>query len=122
MYQKKDIKNDPYLQCKEDDKCMHIINVPCWKCEKIMKVAVLSCNNEQFLYGPEYFSEKDLKIARENEAIIKNIFGEIVRDSYNANICKHCGTFVGAFYLFQEYFVYKDELPSKLIRYKKLES
>lgn len=118
MYQGAGIKDDdPYMQCEEREKCLHVVDAPCWKCEKIMKVAMLSCKVDQFLYGPEYFSEKDMQIARDNGVIIKNIFSKTIEDSYNANVCEHCGSFIGSFYLFQEYFVYKDKLPSKTIKY-----
>lgn len=103
-------KNTP-LQKK-----MYIISAPCWKCQENFNVTLIKPEQSQ-MYGPESFSEEEIKIAEKHDAIIKMQHSGIRQESYNANTCPHCGTFIGQHYLFTDYFCSAQygDYPYKLI-------
>ena len=85
---------------------MITIDTTCWKCGKEMKIAMLTSNNE--ILSPAKFNSKEIDIASTLGANIKNSYSKTVRDTYLANVCKHCNAFVGDFYMYEYY-----DLPHK---------
>lgn len=88
-------------------KQMYIVKASCWKCGGPYNVAVAHGNaeiNSGRMYGPELFSEEEMKIAENNDVFIKMQYSSIRQENYLANTCPHCGIFTGQHYLF-EYFI-----------------
>lgn len=85
---------------------MYIITAPCWKCQDIMNVAVIvgDVRIRKGFYGPEAFSQEEKKIAENNGVVIKEQHSYTRVETYSANTCPNCNTFIGKFYLFTEYF------------------
>jgi hypothetical protein len=73
---------------------LKIVEDECWSCKKPMKLAFF--DNTISVDG---FNDKLLEIAREHGVIIKSNFGGIDNDYYNTNVCSHCDSFVGQWYL-----------------------
>lgn len=86
---------------------MYIIAGSCWKCDANMNVAVIkgNTNDRNGFCGPEAFSENEKKIAEEHGVIIREHRSHTREESYLANTCPHCNTFVGQHYLFTNYFI-----------------
>ncbi len=84
---------------------MLIVNTTCWKCGGTMNAAVVHLDPEirkGQMYGPQSFSSAEIKLAEENDVIIKEQYSSIRRVNYYANTCPHCGIFVSQHYLFTE--------------------
>lgn len=84
-------------------KKMYIVIAPCWKCQENFNVALIKPEQSQ-MYGPESFSEEEIKIAAQHDAVIKMQRSGTRQESYYANTCPNCGTFIGQHYLFMDYF------------------
>lgn len=85
-------------------KQMYIIHASCWKCHKPITLALIDGNpeiNRGQVYGPESFSEAEMKLAENNNVIIKTHRSGTMQQEYNANTCPHCGTFSGQHYHFE---------------------
>ena len=88
-------------------KYMNIGTYECWKCNKPHKVAWITVDNSVPItddswgsyYGPDAFSENEIKIAREKGVIIEERYSKTIHEKYNANICPHCGVFIGQFFI-----------------------
>lgn len=76
---------------------MQINNAECWKCGKLMKMAlILSKGN---LFGPEEFNDKQIELARSKGVIIQQQFSKTSEAFYLANTCPACGAFMGKFFI-----------------------
>jgi len=88
-------------------KQMYIVTSSCWKCDATMNVALITgdaqVNNGQ-VYGPESFSKDEIKIAEDHNVLIKAHHSATRQETYCANTCANCGTFVGQHFLFTDYF------------------
>lgn len=85
---------------------MYIIDGKCWKCAEPLKVALIHGDlykRGATTVGPESFSQAEVILAKSKGASIAEQFSRTRGDSYLANSCK-CGTFIGAHYLFTDYF------------------
>lgn len=82
---------------------MTIIDGICWKCNLPMKVAVTDGDGMSSHCGPDEFTETEIKFAESKGVIIKLQNSKTAGESYLANSCPHCNTFVGGFYLFTQY-------------------
>ena len=88
---------------KSSRRTMYIVKTSCWKCKGAMNAAVISDyieGNENFSYGPDGFSEIEMKIAEENDVVIKEQYSATIGEIYFANTCPNCSTFIGQHYLF----------------------
>lgn len=106
----------------QEDETMYIIQAPCWKCEKEMNVAVIRGNGQTrkgSTSGPESFDDKEIRMAEKNGVLIKNHYSETMMETYKANTCPSCGTFVGQFYLFSNYY---NPAEMGTYKYKSIES
>lgn len=85
-------------------KQMYIILVSCWKCKESMNIALIDGNveiNHGSVYGPETFSDAEVKLAENNNVIMEVHHSGTRNDEYLANTCTHCGTFSGQHYHFE---------------------
>ena len=76
---------------------MQINNAECWKCGKLMKIALMLSKGTFF--GPEGFSEKQIEFAISKGVHIKQQFSKTLESSYLANTCPTCGEFIGQFFV-----------------------
>jgi len=76
---------------------MQINNAECWKCGKLMKIALMLSKGTFF--GPEGFNEKQIEFARSKGVLIKQQFSKTLESSYLANTCPTCGEFIGQFFV-----------------------
>lgn len=83
-----------------------VIDGPCWKCSQPMKVASVETAMESILI--EKFNEEELRLAKENGAIIQKRYSKTAEGSYLVNVCKSCNSFAGNWYLGVQYL-----LPAK---------
>jgi len=83
---------------------MMIITTPCWKCDKIMKMALISDENTDYR-GPETFSKEETQTAIKHEVILRKVHSRTAREEYLANICPHCDDFIGKHYFFTNYYI-----------------
>lgn len=91
------------------DARLNIGTFDCWKCKKPMKVSWITCTS---FYGPEEFSENEIKIAIENGVEIEKVYSKTSNEQYNANICPHCKTFVGKNFI--RNYLYSEEISITL--------
>jgi len=87
-------------------KQMYIVTSSCWKCDQTMNVSLITGDAQKGngqVYGPESFSEEEIKIAENQGVVIKEHHSAIRQETYRANTCAHCGAFVGQHYLFTDY-------------------
>ena len=82
---------------------MYIIAVECYKCNQPINVAVIK--SEDGFRGPETFKEGEKQIADSHGVVIKLQHTFTRQESYDANTCPHCNTFIGQHFLFTDYFV-----------------
>lgn len=86
---------------------MYIVTGTCWKCNESINAAMI--RDEQLstnkFYGPADFSKNQIQFAREKGVIIEEHFSFTRQETYLANTCGKCKTFIGEHYLFTEYFV-----------------
>jgi len=101
----KEIEKKKLRECLSQN-TMQINGAECWKCGKLMKMAlVLSKRN---IIGPEEFNEKQLELARSKGVIIKMQDSKTSESSYLANTCSSCGAFMGKFFV-HDYMDYAGE-------------
>lgn len=79
-----------------------IVNTKCYNCHQEMKVAMKMSHSTTL--SPEHFSEEDINIAKQCGAKIGKVYSKTRKESYNANICKHCNKFVGDHFMHDYYY------------------
>ena len=89
------------LQLKEigerDVKICYADNTTCWKCKgKMCSVYGLIDGNP---ISPDIFNESMLKISREKGVLLAERRSGVTGETHLVNVCPHCGTFIGEFYL-----------------------
>jgi len=95
----------------QSKKRMTIIDGTCWKCRNIMKVAAISISNGGMVRGisnnlrPSDFTSEEIAFAKSKGVILKTQYSKTVHDSYVANSCAKCGSFVGDHFLHTDYIV-----------------
>lgn len=83
---------------------MTIIEGLCWKCNEAIKVAVTEGDGIMSSYcGPDEFTDAELDFAKSKGVVIRTQDSKMANETYLANTCPHCNTFVGNFYLFTQY-------------------
>jgi|AntRauTorckE6833_2_1112554.scaffolds.fasta_scaffold02991_6 hypothetical protein len=82
---------------------MIVIDAPCWKCEKEMKIALLANESGDLDGGPEVFSKEQISLAEKNGVFIKVADSMTADESYLANTCRECDAFVGKWFFFAHY-------------------
>ena len=82
---------------------MVTVTTECWRCNQAMKVAMLVADNGREILSPSEFNEEEISIAKSLGANIAKRYSKTVKDSYVANVCGHCNTFVGGFYMHEYY-------------------
>lgn len=83
-----------------------IIDGYCWKCNAIMKIAVVQGGVDRNLggtIGPDEFTPAEINTALENGAIFKEQYSKTGDETYLANTCKNCNSFIGNFFLHKDY-------------------
>lgn len=88
--------------CFQRKRSLFIIDSFCWKCNGLMKVAVMDCDG--YHLGPDRFSEEEISLARSKGAILQNNHSKTVRDSYMSNTCPRCSALTGDHYLFTDHY------------------
>jgi hypothetical protein len=89
---------------------MWIIDGKCWKCKGDVKVATIRSNSLKrggTTTGPEAFTTEEIALAKSKGVMISQVHSYTMGESYLANTCS-CGTFIGQFYLFTDYFQLAD--------------
>lgn len=71
----------------------------CWHCGEEMVVAMLIPKNKSDFFFPSAFNEQEIDIATILGAKIEEKYSKTQDRKYNANVCKHCGNFIGEFYI-----------------------
>ena len=77
-------------------KVLHVVDTECWKCRRPMKAAIISIDS--FANRIHDFDEHETNIAEDNGVLIKKHYSQTMNESYRANTCRSCGTFIGGFY------------------------
>lgn len=125
------ISNPDFVQTCSNPKCdkcgyykhktiMTIVDGKCWKCNSEMKAAIIEggMERESSSVGPEKFSKQEIDFAMNKGVIIKEHYSKAANESYLANTCGQCRTFIGKHLLFIEYLLpaKEGEIPSKTFR------
>lgn len=79
------------------DREISLVERPCWKCQKPMKLSY-----GFFGYGPvdpRSFLPEEIRFARNNGVKIERRFSKIVGKRYDANVCPHCDSIWGSFFM-----------------------
>lgn len=76
---------------------MQINGAECWKCGKLMKMALVLSKRD--IIGPEAFDEKQLELARSKGVLIKLQDAKTSESTYLANTCPSCEAFIGKFFI-----------------------
>ena len=84
---------------------MTIVEGSCWKCDSIMKAAIIEGGMERggTSVGPDEFTIHEVEYAQSKGVIIKEHNSKTAGRKYYANTCPSCETFVGDHFLFTEY-------------------
>lgn len=107
------------LNCNEGtvyEKVIWIITIPCYNCVQDMNIAVGVLGFT--IYGPPYFEAKEIEVAVMEGVILKDSYSNQTEDSYLANICPHCNSFCGDFYLAE----YRRDADSGNYAFKKIDT
>lgn len=94
---------------------LHVVTAPCWKCGRDMKLALWETEGGELhdylggdVFGPsglrygitvedgEGPDTAELSLARTHGVVIKRQYSRTMGESYLANTCTACGSFVGA--------------------------
>ncbi len=67
-------------------------------------MALISDENAEYR-GPETFSEAEKQTANQSGVLLKDVNSKTASETYLANICPHCGEFIGKWYFFTDYYV-----------------
>ena len=81
---------------------MYIIAASCYKCKKDINIATIYDNTT--MRGPESFSSEEIKIAQNNDVVIKEHHSYTMDTNYLANTCPGCNAFIGQHFL-HEYLI-----------------
>ncbi len=91
------------------DKCGEIMHsaklvvrvVDCYTCDHKMKVAMIETPYNTL--SPMNFNNEEISMAQDLGVIIEQRHSKTLNSSYFANVCGHCGAFVGDFYMHDYY-------------------
>lgn len=64
---------------------MFIITGPCWNCRKDMQIALVGTESDEFLYGPEAFSQAEQELAEKHGVCLKTVRSATAQETYLAN-------------------------------------
>ena len=79
---------------------MLIIDSKCWKCDKEMKCAIIVEKEDRIEYtSPKYFTEEQINFAKTKGVTLLLQHSKTAEESYIANTCIHCSSFVGEHFL-----------------------
>lgn len=92
-----------------------IKDADCWKCNKIMKIALLFTGTG--FDDPSMFPDEILAIAKENGVKIERRYSGMLDETYDANICPHCDAMFGRMFLTQYWY----EEDSKIVLVESLD-
>ncbi len=53
--------------------------------------------------GPEFFTSEQIELAKAKGVKIEKSYSYTMNSEYMANVCPHCNSFVGQFYLFSQF-------------------
>lgn len=79
------------------EKTLHVVKGDCWKCHKEMCIAYMDVDHERL--APDDFMESDIQIAKQHGVVLQVRYSKTVGEKYLANICPHCGSMLGKFFL-----------------------
>lgn len=88
---------------------MHINDAICYRCGNEMKYAYITSQTYGSVRGggnhlyPEYFTEKEINLARANGVVLKKQYSKTSGYTYLANTCNDCNAFIGNHYMFIDY-------------------
>jgi len=54
--------------------------------------------------GPESFNKEEITLAEKKGVLLKTIDSKTAEETYLANICPHCNSFIGQWFFFAHYF------------------
>ena len=91
---------------KENTKLITITKSKCWNCNEKMKIAMVLFDGT--FYGPEEFSKKEIEIAESKDVFLKKHHSDSIKETYLANTCRKCGSFIGQLFL-HDYLYMQDE-------------
>ena len=69
----------------------------CWRCGELM-CSVYGLVNDSTL-SPDFFTEEMLQISRAKGVLLEERRSGVTGETHLVNVCPHCGTFIGEFYL-----------------------
>lgn len=72
---------------------MEIVDSKCRDCSAPIKIAMMGVS------GPETFTESELGFARDAGVLIEKKFSEALNETYLANTCPKCGSFIGQYFV-----------------------
>lgn len=86
-----------YKRTHPDVKICFADNTTCWKCgQKMCSVYGLIDGNPM---SPDFFNDSMLKISRGKGVLLEERVSGVTGETHLVNVCPHCGTFIGEFYL-----------------------
>jgi hypothetical protein len=91
----------PTCNNRQRTKELLVIYGKCWRCQAAITVAAV--NDEFMPFGPEEFSEDELRIARSHGVKLRKKFVGFDGREVWVNTCAHCPGFVGPGYLYSQF-------------------
>ncbi|MFA5997638.1 MAG: gamma-glutamylcyclotransferase family protein [Candidatus Paceibacterota bacterium] len=73
---------------------VRVVEMQCWNCKKEMKIAFLDQNT-----SPEFFDKEAIELAGKHGVVIEERYSDTRKESYPANVCPHCDSMFGDFFL-----------------------
>ena len=88
-------KNPKCHECgfNKNTRYVRVESSPCYACRRPMRIAEAVCCGASFL--PEQLTQEEEALARQHGCILKVCYSKTLDRSYLANVCEHCGRFVG---------------------------
>ena len=86
-----------YLIMHPDVKLCFSDKTTCWRCRETMCTAYGLIDNSPI--SPDCFNEAMCEIAKQKGVILQDRQSGTTGETHLVNVCPHCGTFIGNFYL-----------------------
>ncbi len=75
---------------------MEITEDNCRDCNASLKIAIGLMGGS--FYGPERFTDQEILFAKSKGVFLENKFSKTMNETYLANTCPKCSSFIGAFF------------------------
>jgi hypothetical protein len=117
------LKNPSVVDCCFNPKCQNcgkyktkkeliVLEENCYRCGNLMKICYIKINDD--FKKPSEFNNDELNFAKSKDVLLERRFSKTKNEKYIANVCPNCRSFVGDWFLFDDYILenmYDENIP-----------